>query len=567
MLSYQRLVLSSCRSSKLSPTTSKNWTTRCVSSSGNSEGVKEEEKKFDIASGNIQERSKLVTPKVTTKPLNFEEARDLAQLALGQQKKLLEQKLESLKMIFGGQSDIQRTVNQEWYYKKVSFWMKRYENFVGLTEVKAAQARVVEFERKFIDTQDLRREVQLKLADVQKRVKDIHVELEKTHRGEDRYLVLVTQEHQVLKEEGNLLDEFKFHEKSERENFSLLSNSVRDSHEKERAQAEKTKYWSVIGSVIGTCIGIFGTTINNRMRMNELRRLVSQNSSVEEIRGIGDKLTVDFSGHQTALSNLVTDVTNVVTKAEDSLNHLDRMEGLLDSLQESSDKINTRLLDQTLTDLQDQQQQLVNNLKEQQQQLDSTMNQIQKDLLLQSKSVSQLSHITLKDREKDHLSVERRDRETKKQMELLAKESESLESVMVSSSREIKDMMKDVRSLLIMESQLPKVDMSRWTECLSQTEQKLSDILRTGFEGLNSRLVQASKVRQETLAAINSKFTSSSDSNSSEETPEQLHLVEIDSVVELVEGQYKRTQQTLILSVAVVSILTPIAVLTINYLL
>ena len=26
---------------------------------------------------------------------------------------------------------------------------------------------------------------------------DIHVELEKTHRGEDRYLVLVTQEHQV----------------------------------------------------------------------------------------------------------------------------------------------------------------------------------------------------------------------------------------------------------------------------------------------------------------------------------------------------------------------------------
>ena len=51
--------------------------------------------------------------------------------------------------------------------------MKRYENFVGLTEVKAAQARVVECERKFIDTQDMRREAQMKIADVQKRIKVI----------------------------------------------------------------------------------------------------------------------------------------------------------------------------------------------------------------------------------------------------------------------------------------------------------------------------------------------------------------------------------------------------------
>ena len=30
------------------------------------------------------------------------------------------------------------------YSEKVGFWMKRYENFVGLTEVKAAQQKVVE---------------------------------------------------------------------------------------------------------------------------------------------------------------------------------------------------------------------------------------------------------------------------------------------------------------------------------------------------------------------------------------------------------------------------------------
>ena len=82
--------------------------------------------------------------------------------------------------------------------------------------------------------QDKRREAQANIAEVQKKIKvnnrlkitlhyntlikffniteeekkrwkvfyiqDIHLELEKTHRGEDKYLVLVTQEHQVLKE-------------------------------------------------------------------------------------------------------------------------------------------------------------------------------------------------------------------------------------------------------------------------------------------------------------------------------------------------------------------------------
>ena len=30
----------------------------------------------------------------------------------------------------------------------------------------------------------------------------------------------------------------------------------------------------MIGSVVGTCLGILGTTINNRMRMKELRQIV-----------------------------------------------------------------------------------------------------------------------------------------------------------------------------------------------------------------------------------------------------------------------------------------------------
>ena len=39
---------------------------------------------------------------------------------------------------------------------------------------------------------------------------------------------------------------------------------------------------SVLGSVIGTCLGILGTTINNRLRMRELRNLVNDAIAVNK---------------------------------------------------------------------------------------------------------------------------------------------------------------------------------------------------------------------------------------------------------------------------------------------
>ncbi len=112
----------------------------------------------------------------------------------------------------------------------------------------------------------------------------------------------------MLKEERNLLDEFQQTEKLERQCFSRLSNAVRDSHEKERAQAEKTKYWSVIGSVVGTCIGILGTTINNRLRMRELRQLVTNSSSGERIVEATDQLERNLESHEQRLAKLVEQV-------------------------------------------------------------------------------------------------------------------------------------------------------------------------------------------------------------------------------------------------------------------
>ncbi len=55
---------------------------------------------------------------------------------------------------------------------------------------------------------------------MQQRLKQVHVELDKTSRGEDRYLDLLTQEHALIKNERLLMDEFQTLESREREQFS-----------------------------------------------------------------------------------------------------------------------------------------------------------------------------------------------------------------------------------------------------------------------------------------------------------------------------------------------------------
>ena len=129
-----------------------------------------EDKTFNIKTGDIGD--KLQQNKIDQlKSLNIEDAKKIALEQYELQRKVLEDKLESVRIIFGGSGRQPRTADEEWYAKRVSYHMKRYEDFVGLTEVKGAQARVVECERKFIEMQDLRREAQSKITDIQKKIK------------------------------------------------------------------------------------------------------------------------------------------------------------------------------------------------------------------------------------------------------------------------------------------------------------------------------------------------------------------------------------------------------------
>ena len=393
------------------------------------------------------------------------------------------------------------------------------------------------------------------------------VELEKTHRGEDRYLVLVTQEHQVtpslqsltnsilfpplqvLKDEKSLQEEFKKLEKFERECFSALSNAVRDSHEKERAQAEKTKYWSVIGSVIGTCIGIFGTTINNRMRMNELRRLVSQNNTVEEIRAIGSELKEDFSSHRTSLEE-------VIRKADSSVHSLGNMAELCETMREASEKINVRTIDTSLESLRLQQDLLSGVISDQKEELSRRVDGLVADLFSQNKQLLLLGQMGERERERGEALWENRQTEFRATSDSLVSQSEELREAMQVNIKAIEEKIKDVRSLLLHQSQQPK-EAEKWLEKVERVEKTQMLLVQKGFENVNRKLEEAAESRRQALSAMRGQKSENS----------ELHLLELDNISSVLRDHQKRTQQSVLMTGLVVGLVTPVLLYVINRLL
>jgi len=124
-----------------------------------------------------------------------------------------------------------------------------------------------------------RRSLQQQITQLNAKLKELHAALDKVQRGEERYLTLLTEEYEVLREEKRINAALTDAEQVERESFATLSSAVRESHERERARAERTKYWSIIGSAIGATIGIVGTTVNNYRRTRELKSLVRDSAS------------------------------------------------------------------------------------------------------------------------------------------------------------------------------------------------------------------------------------------------------------------------------------------------
>ncbi|CAI5767719.1 Hypothetical predicted protein [Podarcis lilfordi] len=192
-------------------------------------------------------------------------------------------------------------------------WWDKYEEFVGLNEVREAQGNVTEAEKRFMVARGIVRESRETWEAQQLKLKEIRDRLDRVSRDDIQYLELATLEHKLLQEEKRYRSTYQTAEESEREAFSLFSAAVRESHEKERTRAEKTKNWSIIGSVLGAIIGVLGSTYVNRVRLQELKALVfeAQKGPINLQEAIREQAST-YNSQQRDLSDLVANLKDIL---------------------------------------------------------------------------------------------------------------------------------------------------------------------------------------------------------------------------------------------------------------
>lgn len=98
-------------------------------------------------------------------------------------------------------------------------------------------------------------------------------------RQEDlqRFLDLMKEETDILKQELAITDTFNGCDREEREIFTAFTNAVKDSHEKQRAQLEYTKYFGLILSLVGS----FLTFAYSTLRKQDLKRFIDERLRVD----------------------------------------------------------------------------------------------------------------------------------------------------------------------------------------------------------------------------------------------------------------------------------------------
>lgn len=162
---------------------------------------------------------------------------------------------------------------------------------------------------------------------------------------------------------------------------------MRESHEKERSRAERTKNWSVIGSVLGAIIGVMGSTYINRVRLQELKSLLleaqkgpaslqevikvqasSNKSQQEELRCLIDALKVAITnGTDVKLVSVPTASQSAILPSKPSISEEAIKEMLLHSQRAQSN---------------------INDLKPQMEQIRQSLGKVATELQAMKKSIS-----------------------------------------------------------------------------------------------------------------------------------------------------------------------------------
>ena len=223
----------------------------------------------------------------------------------------------------------------------ISYVRSSTENLSGQTNVSAAQAHV-RGQRE--ELKRWRRDVAVVAAryeDVQQKLRRVYAVKTQLYRAQRRDVASLqainTEEEELLSEEQSLAESLDSTREGERECFEVLGNAILESHERERAQSDRMKYYSRLGSVLGAVLGFLGSNVFLRREVRKHHRLQDQKmenveAALRELQSTGvarEAPLADPSLDQTGISS--TD--NGVKKAlEVNTRQLEAMEDIEQTL-------------------------------------------------------------------------------------------------------------------------------------------------------------------------------------------------------------------------------------------
>uniref|UniRef100_A0A915PEJ4 Uncharacterized protein n=1 Tax=Setaria digitata TaxID=48799 RepID=A0A915PEJ4_9BILA len=204
------------------------------------------------------------------------------------------------------------------------------DDVTGATEIHEAHATLKQNEKKLQDAQALRRKKRNELDALQIRMKQIHSELDKFSRGDDKYLHLLTEEHAIIKSEQLLITDVRKADEAEKAAFDELSSTLRTSHAKEQEQSGRVKTWTVIASTLGALFGIISAWVANEVRMRKMKELIPDSGLLAPLV---KKMTALVEKQQNEVATFIMDVREAMNlKAAEEVAIVTPNKGIADNM-------------------------------------------------------------------------------------------------------------------------------------------------------------------------------------------------------------------------------------------
>jgi len=186
--------------------------------------------------------------------------------------------------------------------RAVTYLKSTTELLTGHSDVLEAQKRVKQrkeelrrWRNQLSETANSHEETQQKLKNLYARKTQVYQE----HKKNVSALQAINNEEETLLFQEQLLNS-KLEEckQGERDCFESLSDTIQESHEKERAQSERMKYYSRLGSILGALLGFLGSNLF-------LRREIRQHIRMQ-VEGM-DRFEISLQGLQAQLESKTGD--------------------------------------------------------------------------------------------------------------------------------------------------------------------------------------------------------------------------------------------------------------------